>query len=56
MNDQAKYVYKMVESGNVINIELIKQEKEQDVDKIDDTNGKKNPYCERQKEMIQSYH
>ena len=36
-----------IESGNVMNIDMIKQEIEidQDLDKIDDTNGKINPFC-----------
>ena len=48
MNDQARQVYKKTESGSVINIDTIKQEIEidQDVDKIDYTNGKINPYHE----------
>ena len=45
MNDQARQVYKMVESGNVLNIDQVKQEIDQDVNKIDDNNGKINPYC-----------
>ena len=44
MNDQAKHVYKKTESGNVINVDTTKQEIDQDVDKIDDTNGKINPH------------
>ena len=46
MNDQARYVYKKVELGNVSTIDTIKQEIDQDVDRIDDTNGKINPYHE----------
>ena len=44
MNDQARHVYKKTESGSIINIDTIKQEIDQDVDKINDTNGKINPY------------
>ena len=46
MNDQARHVYKKTESGSIINIDTIKQEIDQDVDKIDDTNGKISPYHE----------
>ena len=45
MNDQAKYVYKKEESGSVINLDTIKQEMDQDIDKID-ANGKINQYHE----------
>ena len=44
-DNQARHVYKKVESGSIINIDTIKQEIEQDIDKIDDTSGKINPYC-----------
>ena len=49
MNGQARHIYKKTESGNIINVDTIKQEKEIDqyVDKIDDTNNKINPYHER---------
>ena len=33
-----------VESGNVINIDTIKQEMEQDLDRLDDTSRDINPY------------
>ena len=36
----------MIELGSVINVDTTKQEIDQDVDKVDDTNGKINPYCE----------
>ena len=38
------HVYKKVESGSVINVDTIKQEIDQDIDKMDDTSGKRNPY------------
>ena len=43
-HSQAKHLYNNVELGSIINIDTIKQELEQGVDKIDDTNGKINPY------------
>ena len=43
-NDEARHVYKKIESGSIINIDTITQEIDQDVDKIDDTNGEINPY------------
>ena len=47
MEDQAKYIYKKVETEKVVNIDTIKQEIETDrLDKMDDTNGKINPYHE----------
>ena len=45
MNDQAGHVYTKTESGNLINVDTIKQEIDQDVDKRDNTNGEINPYC-----------
>ena len=47
-NGQARHIYKKIESGSVINIDKIKQEIEidQDINRIDDTNGKINPYHE----------
>ena len=39
--DQGKCIYKEVELGNVINI---KQEIDQDLDRLDDTSGDINPY------------
>ena len=46
MSDQARYVCKKVKLGSVINIDIIKQEIDQDIDKIDDTSGEINPYHE----------
>ena len=46
MKDQVRHVYKKTESGSVINMDAITQEIDQDVDKIDDTNAKVNPYCQ----------
>ena len=48
LTDQAKYTYKMVESGNVINIDTIKQEidQEQELNRLDDTSGDIYPYRE----------
>ena len=46
MNDQARHIYKKVESRSVINVDTTKQEMDQDVDRIDDTNGEINPYHE----------
>ena len=45
-NDQARHIYKKIESASVTNIDTIKQDIDQDVDKIDDTNGEINPYHE----------
>ena len=45
MDNQARHIYKKVESGSIINIDTIRQELEQDVDKIDNASGKINPYC-----------
>ena len=46
--EQACYIYKKTESGEVINMETIQQEFEQErqLNKIDDTNGETNPYKE----------
>ena len=46
--EQMKYIYRKVETGEMINIETIEQELEQDeqLSKIDDTNGETNPYRE----------
>ena len=46
--EQTRYIYKNTESGEIINTETIQQELEQEwqLDKIDDTNGEKNPYKE----------
>ena len=45
---QANYVYKKVETGDIINTDTIQQEMEQEEqwNKIDDTNGETNPYKE----------
>ena len=44
--DQAKHIYKKVEPGSIINIDTIKQEMDQDFDRLDDTSGDINPYQE----------
>ena len=46
--EQANYVYKEVETGEVINTDIIQQEMEQEeqLDKMDDMNGETNPYWE----------
>ena len=46
--EQASYVYKKTESGEIINTETIQQELEQErqLNKIDDTNRETNPYKE----------
>ena len=43
-----KYIYRKVETGEMINTDTIKQEIEQEEQliKIDDTNGETNPYQE----------
>ena len=48
MEEQARHVYKKVESGNIININTLTREIEQDQEltKLDDTNGDINPYRE----------
>ena len=45
MEEQARHVYKKVESGNMININTLKQEIEQDqeLSKLDNTRGEINP-------------
>ena len=45
---QVNYVYRKVESGNLINKNMMRQEIDQDIelDKMDDTSGDKNPYRE----------
>ena len=45
---QANYIYRKVESGNLINKSIMRQEIDQDIelDKMDDTSGYKNPYME----------
>ena len=42
--DQAKHVYKKVESGNIININTVKQEIDQELNRLDDTSGDISPY------------
>ena len=46
--DQARHVYRKVESGNVINIDTLKQEIDQDeeLNRLDDTSRYINPYRE----------
>ena len=44
MDNQATHIYKKVESGSVINVDTIKQEMGQDIDRMDDTSGEINPY------------
>ena len=46
--EQAGYIYKKVETGEIINIDMINQEIEQEkqLSKIDDTNGETNSYKE----------
>ena len=46
--DQTRYIYKKVETGEMINMDMIQQEIEQEkqLSKIDDINGEINPYRE----------
>ena len=46
--DQSRYIYKKVEMGEMINMDMIQQEIEQEkqLSKIDDMNGEINPYRE----------
>ena len=46
--DQTRYIYKKVETGEMINTDTIQQEKEQEkqLNRIDDDNGEINPYRE----------
>ena len=46
--DQTRYIYKKVETGEMINMDTIQQEIEQEkqLSQIDDMNGKINPYRE----------
>ena len=44
-DDQARHVYQKVESGSIINVDTIRQEINQDIDRIDGISGKINPYC-----------
>ena len=45
---QVNYVYRKVESGNLINKNTMSQERDQDIelDRMDDTSGDENPYRE----------
>ena len=46
--EQTSYIHKKVETGEMINTDMVKQEIEQErqLSKIDDTNGETNPYKE----------
>ena len=46
--EQANYIYKKVETGDIINTDTIQQEMEQEeqLNRIDDTNGETNPHQE----------
>ena len=46
--DQTRYIYKKVETGEMINADMIQQEIEQEkqLSRIDDRNGEINPYRE----------
>ena len=46
--DQAKHIYKKVESGNIINISTLKHviDQDQELNRLDDTNGDINPHRE----------
>ena len=46
--DQTKYIFKKVETGEMINTDIIQQEIEQEkqLGRIDDTSGETNPYKE----------
>ena len=46
--DQTRYIYRKVETGEIINTDMIEQEIEQEkqLNKIDDTSGETNPYKE----------
>ena len=42
--EQTRYIYRKVETGEIINTDTIEQEMEQEqLSKIDDTNGETNP-------------
>ena len=41
---EAKHIYKKVESGSIINVDTVKQEMDQDIHRMDNTNGEMNPY------------
>ena len=42
--EQTKYIYRNVVTGEIINTDMIEQEMEEQLSKIDDTNGEINPY------------
>ena len=42
--EQTRYIYRKVETGEIVNTDMIEQEKQ--LSKIDDTNRKTNPYQE----------
>ena len=44
--EQANCIYKNIETGEIVNTDIIQQEIEQEeqLDRIDDTNGEVNPY------------
>ena len=46
--EQTRYIYKKVETGEMINTDMIEQkiEQERQIDKMDDTSGEINPYKE----------
>ena len=44
MESHIKYVHKKVEKGDSINVETVRQEMEQELDKINNTNGEINLY------------
>ena len=46
--EQADYIYKKIEAGDIINADAIEQEikQEEQLNRIDDTNQETNPYCE----------
>ena len=46
--DQARYIYKKVETGGIINIDTVKHEIEQEkqLNRMDDNSGEVNPYRE----------
>ena len=46
--EQTKYIYRKVETGEIINTDIIEQEieREKQLNRIDDTNGETNPYKE----------
>ena len=48
IKEQTKYIYKKIETGEIINTDTIEQEMEhkEQLSKIDDTNGETNPYQE----------